>query len=184
MTLIPKPLSLLSSYYPTFNPFSGELLMEQNSLLSNKHFHGDFLGSVGLNCFLPWAPRAPSLLIVNINKLRLLSTCYLVGIVLSTFTHFIFLTTHHASAIVTPFYKWENQDILGWSGEGSRVALAKRFSEAIVNWRKTSSDIVRSSQNQGNNETHKLKQTNEMRLPKSPISKGKYRCQELVWKKG
>lgn len=79
--------SLLLCRDPTFSPFPGELLIDQNSFLSYKLFHEDFLGSAGLKCSLPWAPRVLSILVVNNNKLKFLSTYYLPGIILSTFIH-------------------------------------------------------------------------------------------------
>lgn len=88
-------------------PFPGELLIDQNSLLSYKLFHEDFLGSAGLKCFHPWAARAPSILTVNSNKLKLLSTCYLTGRVLSTFSPLI-IPTRPVLLLLCPFCKWEN----------------------------------------------------------------------------
>lgn len=88
-------------------PFPGELLIDQNSLLSYKLFHEDFLDSAGLKCFRPWAARAPSILAVNSNKLKLLSTCYLTGRVLSTSSPLI-IPTRPVLLLLCPFCKWEN----------------------------------------------------------------------------
>lgn len=56
---------------------------------------------------------------------------------------------HHQRNQQFPRIEW------GWV----QVASAMRLIEARVNRRKTSSDIVRASQNQGNKQTHKLKET-------------------------
>lgn len=65
-----------------------------------------------------------------------------------------------------------------------QVASAMRLTEARVNRRKTSLDIVRSSQSQGNNQTRKLKQTLRWAFPSIPYQNANRDIRSWVWVNG